>query len=95
MITFNKECKTPDELRNSSKLPYLMFDVDMPIDDILKEIGNAQQHFYTHREDQSKVGVLLVMHGMGDDKTNSPEYYNVNEEDAVYDWTDASDSIPT
>ena len=38
MITFNKECKTPDELRNSSKLPYLMFDVDMPIDDILKEI---------------------------------------------------------
>ena len=33
------------------------------------------------------------MHGMGDDKTNSPEYYNVNEEDAVYDWTDASDSI--
>ena len=34
------------------------------------------------------------MHGMGDDKTNSPEYYNVNEEDAVYDWTDASDSIP-
>ena len=58
MITFNKECKTTDELRNSSKLPHLMFDVDMSIDDILKEIGNAQQHFYTHREDQSKVGVL-------------------------------------
>lgn len=95
MITFNKECKTPDELRNSSKLPYLMFDVDMPIDDILKEIGNAQQHFYTHREDQSKGWSSLVMHGMGDDKTNSPEYYNVNEEDAVYDWTDASNSIPS
>lgn len=95
MITFNKECKTPDELRNNSKLPYLMFDVDMPVDDILKEIGNSQQHFYTHREDQSKGWSSLVMHGMGDDKTNSSEYYNVNEDDAVYDWTNASNSIPS
>ena len=95
MITYNKECKTPTELRNESKLPYLMFDVDMPIDDILNEIGNAQQHFYTHREDQSKGWSSLVMHGMGDDKTNSPEYYNVKEEDANYNWTNASDSVPS
>ena len=88
MIDFN-------ELRNNSKLPYLIFDVDMPVEDILKEIENAQQHFYTHREDQSKGWRSLVMHGMGDDKTNSPEYYNVNEEDAVYDWTNASNSIPS
>ena len=71
-----------------------MFDVDMSIDDILNEIGNAQQHFYTHREDQSQRLVSLVMHGMGDDKTNSPEYYNVKEEDANYNWTNASDSVP-
>ena len=44
MITYNKECKTPTELRNESKLPYLMFDVDMPIDDILNEIGNAHNN---------------------------------------------------
>ena len=28
---------------------------------------------------------------MGDDKTNSPEYYNVKEVDANYNWTNASD----
>lgn len=95
MLSFNKECKTPDELRNNSKLPYLIFDVDMPVEDILIEIENAQQHFYTHREDQSKGWSSLVMHGMGNDKTNSPEYYNIKEEDAVYTWTQSSDSVPS
>jgi len=94
MITFNKECKTPDELRNNSKLPYLMFDVDMPVDDILKEISQAQQSFYTHREDQSQGWRSLVMHGFGEDKTNSPEYYGIKE-NVVYDWTSSSNSIPS
>ena len=49
-----------------------MFDVDMLIDDILNEIGNAQQHFIRIERINSKAGLPLVMHGMGDDKTNSP-----------------------
>ena len=92
---FNKNCYTPDQVRNESMLPYIMFDVDMPIDDILNEISQAKQNFYVHRDDQSIGWSSLVMHGMGNDKTNGPEYYGVDEKDAQYNWTEASDSIPS
>jgi len=92
---FNKDCTTPEQVRNESGVPFLMFDVDMPVDIILQEIEQAKKNFYVHRDDQSIGWSSLVMHGLGDDKTNSPQYYGIKEEDAVYDWTEASNSIPT
>jgi hypothetical protein len=95
MLSFNKECKNPIELRTDSKLPYLMFDVNMPVENILQEISQAQDNFYNHREDQSKGWSSLVMHGQGDEFTNAPMFYDIQEEDAVFDWTNASNSIPS
>ena len=41
---FNKDCTTPEQVRNESGVPFLMFDVDMPVDIILQEIEQAKKN---------------------------------------------------
>lgn len=90
--------KTAREVTRQSKLPYLpILGFDAPIEKMYEEALNLVPRMIEHRStyEDNKGWKSLVLHGLGDNKTEGAERYGLDPEDqSIYHWTEVSKLAP-
>ena len=88
-----------DLINNNIKIPYISLNIKGPWKEILQEAQALDNLFVNHRDDgQSKGWSSLCVHGLGAQKTDSPdsypEYKGIDYNDLPFDWTQIAPDCP-
>jgi hypothetical protein len=86
-------------LFNDLRIPYVSLDIPGPWKEMLSEAQALDHLFVDHRDTEGSNGwSSLCVHGLGAQKTDSPdnypEYNDIRFEDLPWDWTEIADQCP-
>lgn len=85
------ENKKYDWIINKSNIPYLKLDLELPFEDIFKEVLEIKDNAISQQGNNSWKGTVL--HGLSSDKPRPASFYGYKDEDeAPYIWTKVAEN---